>query len=215
ARIFFRNCVATGELYPVETPERIVGAFRTGDEAVLDLEAATLTHRGTGTVHRLRPLGDAGPVIAAGGLFAYARQSRMIAAPPRRRHRHSRADRRPAGPTERMPRATIAVFPGDGIGPEVTAGAVATLEAVAPRHGLSLTFSTGTIGGAAIDASGEALPADELARARAADAVLLGAVGGPKWDDPGARVRPEQALLGLRQGLGLFANLRPVLTVPR
>src|SRR5262249_59314188 len=66
ARIFFRNCVATGELYPVETQERIVGAFRTGDEAVLDLEAATLTHRGTGTVHRLRPLGDAGPVIAAG-----------------------------------------------------------------------------------------------------------------------------------------------------
>jgi len=82
ARIFFRNCVATGELYPVETPERIVGAFHTGDEAVLDLEAGTLTHRGTGAVHHLRPLGDAGPVIAAGGLFAYARQSGMIAAPP-------------------------------------------------------------------------------------------------------------------------------------
>jgi len=113
-----------------------------------------------------------------------------------------------------MTRATIAVFPGDGIGPEVTAEAVATLEAVAPRHGLSLTFSTGTIGGAAIDASGESLPPAELARARAADAVLLGAVGGPKWDDPGARVRPEQALLGLRQGLGLFANIRPVWTVP-
>ncbi|TMA53737.1 MAG: 3-isopropylmalate dehydratase [Deltaproteobacteria bacterium] len=82
ARIFFRNCVATGELYPVETTERIVDAFRTGDEAVLDLEAATLTHRRTGTVCRLRPLGDAGPVIAAGGLFAYARQTGMIAAPP-------------------------------------------------------------------------------------------------------------------------------------
>ena len=78
ARIFFRNCVATGELYPVETPERIVAAFRTGDEVVLDLEAATLTHRGTGTVYRLRPLGDAGPVIAAGGLFAYARNTGMI-----------------------------------------------------------------------------------------------------------------------------------------
>jgi len=82
ARIFFRNCVATGELYPVETTERIVDTFRTGDEAVLDLEAATLTHRRTGTVCRLRPLGDAGPVIAAGGLFAYARQTGMIAAPP-------------------------------------------------------------------------------------------------------------------------------------
>src|SRR5215831_14431974 len=124
------------------------------------------------------------------------------------------ADRRPARTTERMTRATIAVFPGDGIGPEVTAEAVATLEAVAPRNGLSLTFSTGTIGGAAIDASGESLPPAELARARAADAVLLGAVGGPKWDDPKARVRPEQALLGLRKGLGLYANLRPVWTVP-
>ena len=82
ARIFFRNCVATGELYPVEATGRIVDAFRTGDEAVLDLEAATLTHPRTGTVHRMRPLGDAGPVIAAGGLFAYARQTGMIAAPP-------------------------------------------------------------------------------------------------------------------------------------
>jgi 3-isopropylmalate/(R)-2-methylmalate dehydratase small subunit len=78
ARIFFRNCVATGELYPVEATERLVDAFRTGDEAEIDLEAATLTNRRTGTVHRLRPLGDAGPVIAAGGLFAYARQTGMI-----------------------------------------------------------------------------------------------------------------------------------------
>ena len=81
ARIFFRNCVATGELYPVETPARLVEGFRTGDEAVLDLEQSTLTNRRTGAVHGLRPLGDAGPVIAAGGLFAYARKTGMIAAP--------------------------------------------------------------------------------------------------------------------------------------
>ena len=81
ARIFFRNCVATGELYPVETPARQVVGFRTGDEAVLDLEASTLANRRTGAVHSLRPLGDAGPVIAAGGLFAYARKTGMIAAP--------------------------------------------------------------------------------------------------------------------------------------
>jgi 3-isopropylmalate/(R)-2-methylmalate dehydratase small subunit len=81
ARIFFRNCVATGELYPCETPARLVDAFRTNDEAVLDLEASTLTNVGTGVVHPLRPLGDAGPVIDAGGLFAYARQTGMIAAP--------------------------------------------------------------------------------------------------------------------------------------
>jgi 3-isopropylmalate dehydrogenase len=110
--------------------------------------------------------------------------------------------------------ATIAVFPGDGIGPEVTAEAVAVLEAIAPAHGLALRFTSGTIGGAAIDASGDPLPAAELERARGADAVLLGAVGGPKWDDPSARVRPEQALLGLRRELGLYANLRPVRPVP-
>jgi 3-isopropylmalate dehydrogenase len=110
--------------------------------------------------------------------------------------------------------ATIAVFPGDGIGPEVTAEAVAVLQTVASRHGLVLELTTGTIGGAAIDATGEPLPAAELARARAADAILLGAVGGPKWDDPGSSVRPEQALLGLRKGLGVYANLRPVWTVP-
>ena len=80
ARIFFRNCVATGELYPCETPTRLVDGFRTNEEAVLDLEANTLTNVATGVVHALRPLGDAGPVIAAGGLFAYARQTGMIAA---------------------------------------------------------------------------------------------------------------------------------------
>jgi 3-isopropylmalate dehydrogenase len=110
--------------------------------------------------------------------------------------------------------ATIAVFPGDGIGPEVTAEAVAVLDAVTPRYGVRLAFSEGTVGGAAIDATGVPLPSDELERARGAEAVLLGAVGGPKWDDPTAEVRPEQALLGLRRGLGVYANVRPVWTVP-
>ena len=109
--------------------------------------------------------------------------------------------------------ATVALFPGDGIGPEVTGEAVAVLEAVVPRHDVRLTFSSGMIGGGAIDATGQPLPPAELDRARSADAVLLGAVGGPKWDDPKANVRPEQALLGLRKGLELFANLRPVRTV--
>src|SRR5437899_9817503 len=111
-------------------------------------------------------------------------------------------------------RATITVFAGDGIGPEVTREAVAALEAVAPRHGIELRLDHGRIGGGAIDAMGHPLPPAELERARAADAVLLGAVGGPKWDDPKAAVRPEQALLGLRQELGLYANLRPVRAWP-
>jgi len=79
ARIFFRNCVSTGELYPVETPARLLEEFRTGDEAVLDLDASTLENRRTGKTFGLRPLGEARPVIDAGGLFNYARQTGMIA----------------------------------------------------------------------------------------------------------------------------------------
>jgi 3-isopropylmalate/(R)-2-methylmalate dehydratase small subunit len=80
ARIFFRNCVATGELYPVEAVARIADEFATGDEAVVDLEANTLLNRRTGKTFRLKPLGEAGPVIDAGGLFNYARQTGMIPA---------------------------------------------------------------------------------------------------------------------------------------
>jgi 3-isopropylmalate dehydrogenase len=102
--------------------------------------------------------------------------------------------------------AHIALLPGDGIGPEVTASAVEVLDAVG-----DFTYSEHLIGGAAIDATGTALPDETLAACREADAVLLGAVGGPKWDttDPD-KPRPEQGLLGIREGLGLFANLRPV-----
>ena len=106
--------------------------------------------------------------------------------------------------------ADIAVLPGDGIGPEVTAAAVAVLRAVAQRYGHRFTLHEHAVGGAAIDASGEPLPAATLDACKHADAVLLGAVGGPKWSDPNAPVRPEQGLLALRKGLGLYANLRPV-----
>src|SRR5690242_3649044 len=118
----------------------------------------------------------------------------------------------PACPPTRNPtmHADIVVLPGDGIGPEVTAAAVAVLRAVARVHGHRFDLHEHAIGGAAIDASGEPLPAATLAACRAADAVLLGAVGGPKWSDPNAKVRPEQGLLALRKGLGLYANLRPV-----
>jgi 3-isopropylmalate dehydrogenase len=113
-----------------------------------------------------------------------------------------------------MERATIAVFPGDGIGPEVTAQARGVLALCAERYGLQLAFIEGLIGGGAIDRDGTALPAASLALAKTSDAVLLGAVGGPKWDNPQSTVRPEQALLGLRRGLELFANLRPIVAHP-
>ena len=111
-------------------------------------------------------------------------------------------------------KARIVVLPGDGIGPEVTAEAVRVLEAVAARFGHEFDFDHQLIGGAAIDATGAALSARTLAECLTANAVLLGAVGGPKWSDPESRVRPEQGLLALRKGLGLFANLRPVTVHP-
>jgi 3-isopropylmalate dehydrogenase len=110
--------------------------------------------------------------------------------------------------------ALIAVTAGDGIGTEVTAEAVRVLERIGARCGHALRFESALLGGAAIDATGEPLPESTLALCRRADAVLLGAVGGPKWSDPNAKVRPEQGLLQLRKALGLFANLRPVAPHP-
>jgi 3-isopropylmalate dehydrogenase len=110
-----------------------------------------------------------------------------------------------------MTRAKILVLPGDGIGPEVTRQAVDVLSRVA---GDRLEIREGLVGGASIDRHGVAARPDVLEEAKSADAILLGAVGGPKWDDPRASVRPEQALFALRKGLGLFANLRPVRVLP-
>jgi 3-isopropylmalate dehydrogenase len=108
----------------------------------------------------------------------------------------------------------IAVAPGDGIGPEVVREALAVLNKVGTKFGHSFAYQEVLVGGAAIDARGEALPPETVEICRNADAVLLGAVGGGKWDAlPGDR-RPERALLGLRKELGLFANLRPALLFP-
>ncbi|HET8897336.1 MAG TPA: 3-isopropylmalate dehydrogenase [Rhodanobacteraceae bacterium] len=111
-------------------------------------------------------------------------------------------------------KATIVTLPGDGVGPEVIAAAVAVLKAVAAHFGHEFHFDEQLIGGSAIDACGEPLPAATLAACQHADAVLLGAVGGPKWSDPNAPVRPEQGLLGLRAALGVYANLRPLRVHP-
>ena len=112
-------------------------------------------------------------------------------------------------------KATITLIPGDGIGPEVVAEGQRVLEAVAQRFGHQFEMREALLGGCAIDALGTAFPDETLRLCRESDAVLLGAVGGPKWDDPNAKVRPEQGLLGLRKALGLFANLRPVALHPR
>jgi 3-isopropylmalate dehydrogenase len=111
-------------------------------------------------------------------------------------------------------KAQIVILAGDGIGPEVTHEGVRVLEAVASRFGHEFKFESHLIGGAAIDATQSALPTSTISACGTADAVLLGAVGGPKWSDPNAQVRPEQGLLAIRKALGLFANVRPVTLHP-
>ena len=106
--------------------------------------------------------------------------------------------------------AVIVLLPGDGIGPDVTAAARQVLDAVADRYGHQFTYREELVGGAAIDACNDPLPPATVDSFDGAHAVLLGAVGGPKWSDPNANVRPEQGLLRLRSQLGVFANLRPV-----
>jgi 3-isopropylmalate dehydrogenase len=111
-------------------------------------------------------------------------------------------------------KSKIILLPGDGIGAEVVREAVRVLDVVAAKSGLSLDYQSHLIGGGSIDAHGTALTDEALADCVAAQAVLLGAVGGPKWDDPAAKVRPEQGILALRKGMQVFANLRPVHVYP-
>src|SRR3712207_1154981 len=110
--------------------------------------------------------------------------------------------------------AKITLLPGDGIGPEVVAEGVKVLNTIAEKFGHTFNYTTAIAGGLAIDETGNPLPDETLEACRQSDAILLGAVGGPKWSDPKAKVRPEQGLLRLRKELGLFANIRPVKVYP-
>ena len=112
------------------------------------------------------------------------------------------------------PSYRIATIPGDGVGPDVVAAARAAVDAAGAAFGFAVEWSEHLAGGAAIDAHGVAIRPEDVAACGAADAILLGAVGGPRWADPSAAVRPEQALFALRGGLGLYANLRPVTVHP-
>jgi 3-isopropylmalate dehydrogenase len=110
--------------------------------------------------------------------------------------------------------AKIVLLPGDGIGPEIIDAALPVIEAVGSNYGHRFHLERLLLGGSAIDAHGAPLRPVDLDACRAADAVLLGAIGGPKWDNPHAKIRPEQGLLALRKGMGLYANLRPVKVMP-
>jgi 3-isopropylmalate dehydrogenase len=111
--------------------------------------------------------------------------------------------------------ARILVMAGDGVGPEITHEAVRVLEGLASGHGLDIELDEARVGGAAIDAEGDPLPAKSLVAARAADAILFGSIGGPQWDGLERAQRPESGLLQLRSELGLFANLRPAILYPQ
>ena len=111
-------------------------------------------------------------------------------------------------------RRSIAVLPGDGIGPEVVTESIKVLEAVGNRFGHDFLLSNGRIGGNAIDEYGTPLPQETVETCNQSDAILFGAVGGPQWDDPANDVRPEDGILAIRKSLGLFANLRPVKVYP-
>ena len=108
----------------------------------------------------------------------------------------------------------ITLLPGDGIGPEVVAEAIRVLDVIASKYNHNFNFQERLMGGCSIDKYGSSLTEETLADCQASDSVLLGAVGGPKWDDPNAKDRPERGLLALRKGLGVFANLRPVKVHP-
>jgi 3-isopropylmalate dehydrogenase len=110
--------------------------------------------------------------------------------------------------------ANLVLLPGDGIGPEIVTEAVRVMEKISNKFGHSFSYAERLMGGCSIDKYGSSLTDETLADCRASDAVLLGAVGGPKWDDPKAKDRPERGLLALRKGLGVFANLRPVKVHP-
>jgi len=109
----------------------------------------------------------------------------------------------------------ILVIKGDGIGPEIIAEAKKVLQVVSDKHDLGLKFDSALLGGEAIDATGEPFPDETLQKARASDAILFGAVGGPKWDEVDSAIRPEKGLLAIRSNLGLFGNLRPAILYPQ
>ncbi len=109
----------------------------------------------------------------------------------------------------------LLVLPGDGIGPEIVTEALKVLDKVKDKFGLAVSVDEALLGGAAIDATGNPLPAETLDKAMSADALLMGAVGGPKWDHLETSKRPEKGLLGLRSSLNLFANLRPAILYPQ
>jgi 3-isopropylmalate dehydrogenase len=144
-----------------------------------------------------------------------ASAARRVVALPSRSSTSSRRSARRMTIAAASKNYNITLLPGDGIGPEIMAVAKTCLVEVGSQHDIAFDFTEALVGGAAIDATGIPLPPETLATCQASDAVLLAAIGGYKWDTLPAEQRPEQGLLGLRAGLGVFANLRPANILPQ
>ncbi len=187
ARIFYRNSFNMG-LPIFESPD-LWGQVTEGDEIEVDADG--------GLIRIIGGAGRTAPHPAGAALHAGT-------------HRRRRADESHREREDEMKTYHIAVLPGDGIGPEIMEEATKVLGVVAERAGVQFEMEEGLVGGAAYDRYGTPLPDEVMKMAAASDAVLLGAVGGPKWEPLDYSLRPERGLLGLRSGLGLFANLRPV-----
>ena len=188
ARIFYRNAINIG-LAILECPEASE-KIQSGDEVAIDFDTGLITNLTKGETYQANPFpAFIKEIIQAGGLMADIKK----------RQEHN--------PMEYK----LAVIPGDGIGPDVVEQTLLVLDKVGEKFGHTFHYQKVLAGGCAIDATGACLPQETIDVCKASDAVLLGAVGGWKWDTLPGDQRPERALLGLRKALGLFANLRPAL----
>ena len=203
ARIFYRNAINIG--LPIMECEAAVEAIEAGDKVEIDFITGEIRNLTKNESYEASPFPEfIQNIISQGGLTYYTQnqQSDQINQNDKMKDDVCRKELR---------NYKIAVLPGDGVGPEVVGEAVKVLKHIGNRFHINFEFIQDLIGGAAIDQFGEALPAHTLETCKLSDAVLLGSVGGPKWDDLTGEKRPEKALLGLRKGLNLYANIRPAM----
>ena len=201
ARIFYRNAINIG--LPILECDVAYASIERGNQISVDLQTGTITNHTKGETYSAEPFPEfIQNIIQKGGLIEYTSSQLTVTGANELNHSNQ------SNPNKVH---KIALAPGDGIGPEVIASAKRVLEAVSAKEGIEFQFEEIKIGGHAIDATGTSLPEASIQTAKACDAVLLGAVGGPKWDHVKGEHRPEAGLLKIRKALGVYANLRPAI----
>lgn len=204
ARIFYRNAINIG--LPIMECEAAVDAIEAGDQIEIDFITGEINNLTKNESYKAQPFPEfIQKIISLNGLIGYTQNRQQILQTERMDIEASQYH------TIKGRKYKIAVLSGDGIGPEVVGEAVKVLKHVGDRFKINFEFNHAFIGGAAIDHEGEAFPKNTLETCQASDAVLLGSVGGTKWDDLPGEKRPEKALLALRKGLNLYANIRPAI----